>query len=436
MKFWLKHILPRRLFARALLIFITPVLLAQIVAIFIFYDRHWSTVSNRLAFAIAGEIALVIDTIEHQSDPLYLEDYFTAVRKTTDLTVTYQPNVTADLPNRPAPTWSRRFMLDKALKERIARPFSIDLHSAEESILIKIQLDQGLLIIHSPERRLFTPTTYIFLLWMIGSSLVFLVIALIFLRNQIRPIRRLAEAADNFGKGRDIVTFRPEGAVEVRQAAIAFTLMRDRLRRQIEQRTTMLAGVSHDLRTPLTRMKLQLAMLPDRQVAAELERDVTDMQVMIDAYLAFAKGEDGEAAIPTDLIPILKDLGQQLGADRCDYNLPKKLPLTVRPHAIKRAFSNLIANAAKYAPHLWIGAKAEEDMVYIWVEDNGPGIPEDQYEAVFRPFLRLEESRNSTTGGVGLGLTIARDIIRFHGGDVQLSKSPKGGIRVNIRIPH
>jgi two-component system osmolarity sensor histidine kinase EnvZ len=289
----------------------------------------------------------------------------------------------------------------------------------------------------APRRRLFSSTTYIVILWMVGTSLALLAVATIFMRNQVRPIRRLATAADEFGKGRDSDDFRIEGASEVRQAAAAFNLMRDRIRRQLSQRTEMLAGVSHDLRTPLTRMKLALAMMGDGPDVADLKGDVSEMERMVGGYLAFAKGEGREPAVEIDLSELLHEVvGAALreGAN-IQLDAEEDLRLTLRPEAMRRCLTNLIGNAQRHAKSIWVAAAYHGDAVEITIDDDGSGIPPDKREEVFRPFYRIDSSRNPETGGIGLGLTIARDVMRSHGGELTLSESPQGGLRASLRLP-
>jgi two-component system osmolarity sensor histidine kinase EnvZ len=289
----------------------------------------------------------------------------------------------------------------------------------------------------APRKRLFSSTTHIFIAWMVGTSLILLAIAIYFLRGQIRPIRRLAQAAESFGKGMQVVNFKPEGAREVRQAANAFLRMRERIQRQITQRTEMLAGVSHDLRTPLTRMKLQLAMLPENDYAAGLRGDVSEMEKMVDGYLAFARGEGSEVPVQVSLQDILEEVVEDSRRNGADVALENVIgvQITVRQHAIKRALTNLIDNASRHSHEVYVGATRKGDIVEITVDDDGPGIPKAQRESVFKPFFRIDQSRNAETGGVGLGLTIARDVVRNHGGDLLLGESAAGGLRALIRLP-
>jgi two-component system osmolarity sensor histidine kinase EnvZ len=274
-------------------------------------------------------------------------------------------------------------------------------------------------------------------MWMVGSSIVLFVVALLFMRNQVKSIRRLAQAADSFGKGRDVADFKPEGATEVRQAATAFIQMRDRIKRQIRQRTEILAGVSHDLRTPLTRMKLQLAMLGQTPEAESLESDVAAMERMVEGYLAFARGESVEQLQPTEVSDLLREVVAQMRRDGgvIDLHVEQAMTVPLRREPMRRCLSNLIANAQRYGEHVSVHAGARDKIIEITVDDDGPGIPPDKRREVLRPFFRLEQSRNPETGGVGLGLTIARDVARNHGGDLVLEDAPDGGLRARIWLP-
>ena len=288
-----------------------------------------------------------------------------------------------------------------------------------------------------PRNRLYSSTTYIFVMWMLGSSLVLLAVATVFLRNQVKSLRRLAEAADSFGKGRPVPSFKVEGAVEVRRAAIAFMTMRDRLQRQVRQRTQMLAGVSHDLRTPLTRMKLALEILGNDPAVAELKSDVAEMEHMVHGYLDFVRGEGTEASVETDISLLIEDLAADLrrGGTPLTVTSPAEFVMPVRPNALRRCLGNLIGNARRHASHVWLTGTVVADGIDILVDDDGPGIPPANRARAFRPFVRLDASRNPLTGGVGLGLTIARDVARSHGGDVRLETSPQGGLRARVHLP-
>ncbi len=313
----------------------------------------------------------------------------------------------------------------------------MDTRGLKKQVEILVQLADGVLRVLAPRSRLFSSTTYIFIMWMVGSSIILFLVALLFMRNQVRPIRRLALAADSFGKGRDVADFKPEGAAEVRQAAAAFLLMRERINRQIEQRTEILAGVSHDLRTPLTRMKLQLAMLDQTPEAENLETDVASMERMVEGYLAFARGEGAEQPRPVEVSGLLRDVVGQMCRDGgvIDLHVEEAMTVPLRPETMRRCMSNLIGNAQRHGEHVSVRAGARDKIIEITIDDDGPGIPPESREDAFKPFFRLEGSRNPETGGVGLGLTIARDVARNHGGDLVLEDAPGGGLRARLWLP-
>ena len=328
-------------------------------------------------------------------------------------------------------------VLFKLMKESIKKPFKIDANKINKHIVISVQLPIGILEFISNRKRIFSSTIYIFVLWMVGTAMILFGVATTFMRNQVRPIRRLAAAADDFGKGRDTPRFKPEGASEVRQAALAFISMRDRIHRQISQRTDMLAGVSHDLRTPLTRMKLELEMKFDENDVRDIKEDISEMERMLEAYLAFARGEGDETPQLSDLSSMLSSIVQQIKRKGAivDFHTEGRIQVFVKPNAFKRCVTNLLENADRYAAHVSVRIGRRGEVVEIIVDDDGPGIEEKYREDVFKPFYRVESSRNSETGGVGLGLSIARDIVRGHGGDIHLSNSPSGGLRARLILP-
>jgi two-component system, OmpR family, osmolarity sensor histidine kinase EnvZ len=433
----LKRFLPKSLLGRSVLILVTPLVLLQVIATFVFYERHWSTVTQGLARTLAGDVALAVNYIEDHPDPADRRWMIDNAETRMALRLRLEPGakLPGDGPQHDPDEVER--MLTPMLQERIERPFDVDTAEIDRDLEIKVQLPDGVLIATTSRKRLFSATTYIFVLWMVGSSLVLFAIAIIFMRNQVRPIRRLAAAAKSFGKGREVPGYRPSGASEVRQAAEAFIEMRDRIKRQIAQRTEMLAGVSHDLRTPLTRMKLQLAMLGKRVEFEELKDDVTEMERMVEGYLAFARGEGTGPPEPHDISALLAQVvsGARREGAQIDLHAEEHLMVPVRFDAFKRCMGNLLSNAARYGRHVQVRAGRRNDAVEILVDDDGPGIPANEREAVFRPFYRLEPSRNLETGGVGLGLTIARDVVRGHGGELQLDDSPMGGLRARLRLP-
>ena len=324
------------------------------------------------------------------------------------------------------------------MTRQIGRPFWIDTVGRSDFVDIRVKLDNA--VMHAIARRsqTYASNSQIFLLWMVGTSLVLLTVAILFLRNQIKPILRLSEAADSFGKGRPPpADFRPRGAREVRQAAHAFIEMRDRIERYVEQRTVMLAGVSHDLRTVLTRFKLQLALFEETPELEAMRADVDEMQAMLEDYMAFAKGDSGEEIVRADIGEILSEVKSQAHTTKPIAVEVKEAPLVVpvRRHAFKRAVANLVSNAARFAEHINVSAAKQNGALTVAVEDDGPGIPEGEREQVFRPFYRLDHARNQDSRSTGLGLAIARDIARIHGGDIALSRSPLGGLKAVLKVP-
>lgn len=432
----IKRILPRSLLGRSLLIIVTPLILLQVLSTYIFYTNHWETLSRRLAEGLAGDVAAVVELLRVAPGPVERARVLYVAERALSLSVALDfGQILPNAPERPGDQATSTLAV--ALEERLTQPFDINLVGNEREIVVRVQLADGVLSVTASRKRLFSSTTYIFVLWMLGMSLVLIGVATLFMRNQVRSVRRLAAAADSFGKGHDVPDFKPEGAAEVRRAAIAFNLMRDRIRRQIAQRTEMLAGVSHDLRTPLTRMKLQLAMMDETDGVADLQEDVAEMERMVEGYLSFARGEGGEPVLPTDLVALLEERVANFrrhGA-AIDLHCEEGLSLPLRPQAFGRCLDNLIGNAVRYAGHVGLRAGRRDGGVEITVDDDGPGIPPERRDDVFKAFVRLESSRNRQTGGVGLGLTIARDIVRGHGGDVTLEDSPLGGLRVRLRLP-
>ena len=433
---WTRERVPKGLYVRALIIIIAPMVLLQSVITFVFLERHWETVTRRLSIATVQNIAMLIDIYK-----AYPRGNATLVKLANDdlgLGVTIVPN--EELPQlRSKPFFD---LLDRILSDeirrKIGRPFWIDTVGASDLVDIRIKLDNAVMHVLARRSQTYASNSQIFLFWMLGTSLVLLTVAILFLRNQIKPILRLAEAAESLGKGRPTPPdFRPRGAREVRQAAQAFIEMRDRIERYVEQRTTMLAGVSHDLRTVLTRFKLQLAMFEDSPELDAMRADVDEMQAMLEDYVAFAKGASGEEIVRTDIREILTEVRNQTHG-KSDISIdvdgaPLVVPL--RRHAFKRAVANLVNNAVRFADHVAVSAGREDGSLVVEVEDDGPGIPEVERDQVFRPFYRLDDARNQDAGSTGLGLAIARDIARIHGGDIALSQSRLGGLRAVLKVP-
>jgi two-component system osmolarity sensor histidine kinase EnvZ len=434
---WLNGVMPKGLYARALLIIILPMVILQSVIAFVFMERHWNVVTQRLSAGVVQDIAALIDVYRGYPQDTDQAKIRHIAQERLGLVVDFLP-LTEMPPPGPKPFFS---LLDQALSEelrkQIARPFWIDTVGKSALVEVRVQLDNTVIRVFARRSAAYASNSEIFLLWMVGTSTVLLIVAIIFLRNQIKPILRLADAAESFGKGRDAPNFRPRGAREVRRAAQAFIEMKTRIERAIEQRTAMLAGVSHDLRTVLTRFKLELALIGDSPEVEAMKKDVDEMASMLEAYLAFARGDFGESAAPTDMAAFLEEL--RLDAERHGHTASVVFHgqpiVTVRPAAFKRCLANLVSNAARFAPSIAITGHRDHRWLTVTVDDDGPGIPPDLREEVFKPFLRLDDARNQDEGGTGLGLAIARDIARSHGGDIMLSESPLGGLRATVRVP-
>lgn len=431
--------MPKGLYARALIIIIAPMVLLQSVVAFVFLERHWATVTGRLSTATVQSIAMLIET--YQAFPQTKKNATMLTRLANDnlgLRVKIVPG--DELP----PARAKPFfdLLDSTLSDeitrRIKRPFWIDTVGRSKFVDIRIKLNNGVMHVLARRSQTYASNSQIFLFWMIGTSLVLLTVAVLFLRNQIKPILRLAEAAESFGKGRPVPPeFRPRGAREVRQAALAFMEMRDRIERHVEQRTTMLAGVSHDLRTILTRFKLELAMIEDSPEIEAMRADADEMEAMLEDYMAFAKGDSGEDIVRADIGDILTEVKNQVhGAKNVTIDVRgKPLVVALKRNAFKRAVANLVNNAARFATHVTVSAGKENGSLVVAVDDDGPGIPEAEREHVFRPFYRIDHARNQDSGSTGLGLAIARDIAHSHGGDITLNQSRLGGLKAVLRVP-
>jgi two-component system osmolarity sensor histidine kinase EnvZ len=427
--------MPKGLYPRALVIVIAPVVLLQSVIAYVFMERHWQTVTQRLSSAVSSEIATLIDVYESYPQDQQATILSRIAEERLGMDVDILPD--ADLPAPgPRPFFS---LLDSALSTELAqqvkRPFWLDTVGRSSLIEIRIKLGKDVMRVLTRRSQAYASNSHIFLLWMMGTSLILLTIAVLFLRNQIRPILRLADAAEAFGKGRD-ADFRPRGAREVRRAGDAFIEMKRRVERSIGERTMMLNGVSHDLRTILTRFKLSLALLDRSPDLEAIEKDVDEMSRMLEDYLAFARGDAGEPPVETDIRALLEEL--KADAERQGHQTELTVagdPLVVvRPDAIRRLLTNLVSNAARFGDRIAIRATHDARYLIVMVDDDGPGIPPELREDVFKPFFRVDEARN-VDGGTGLGLAIARDIARSHGGDIILGDSPLGGLRATVRLP-
>lgn len=434
----IKRWLPTSLFGRSLLIIILPVALMQVLVTWIFFDAHWETVNSRLSEGLAGDIAWAVESYQDDPSPQTVEMLAKRAEDSLSLSIALQEGRTLPTGRRKALFEALDRSLNSALEERLDEPFWFDTTRYPAYVDIRVQVKEGVLRIIAPRDRAFATQGHIFVLWMTIATLLLTAVAILFIRNQVRAIERLASAADAFGKGVDEPAFKPHGAREVRQAARAFLAMRARIQRHIDQRTALLASVSHDLRTPLTRLKLELALSPKTKRTEAMKRDLAEMEHMIDEYLAFARGEGGEAVETVTLRDLIEEVseGAARAGAKVTIDADPNVEVHVRPNALKRAISNLVMNAAVHGERVEVAVRpTPTGGVEIMVDDDGPGIPPDRYEEAFKPFNRLDESRNQNEKGVGLGLAIARDVARGHGGELTLAPSPLGGLRATVRLP-
>lgn len=441
----LKPLTPRSLNGRFVLIIVTPVILIQIVSTWLYMERYSQQVTRRLSASVAGEIAFLIEatrppeynTGQNKGSLGQSDDLFRLAAIHKNLTVRVEPG--AVIPTRQPEVFFNFIstIMREQLETTIRQPIWFDLEKRPSIVEIQVQLDDAVMFIELRRSRIIATNWHNFLVWMVVATALFLGIAILFLRNQVRAILRLALAAENFGKGRDVPDFKPAGAREVRNAASAVIEMRDRVNAHVMQRTEMLAGVSHDLRTPITRMKLQLAMLGDTPDIEEMKADLEEMEYMLQEYMDFARGQAGEETAPSDIATILEEIKASAAVRGFDINVatPDLEDFPLRRTAFKRCITNLVNNACTFGTKVEVSVQQDASGITICVEDNGPGIPQSRREEAFRPFHRLDEGRNLEQGGSGLGLAIARDIARAHGGDIELGDAALGGLKAIVKLP-
>ena len=440
----LRRYLPKSLYARVVLIVILPIFLMQSVVTYVFFDRHWDLVTANLSANVAGQIALVTGLFEQAESDEARKAIELKALEDLDLSVRYDPEQTT-LPTSDELAFFNVYnsTFDRQLDEALGHPYWFNTRSWPAFVEVRVKLDDGNLIFFAYRDRVFATTGPIFVLWLVGTSILLGSIAIVFLRNQVRSILRLANAAEAFGRGRDAPDYRPTGATEVRKAGYAFISMRERIKRHLAQRTSMLAGVSHDLRTPLTRMKLALALQPETEDIQDLKNDVLEMERMVEAYLEFARNEAvDEDPEPFDLAHLVSEVARntQRTGHHLYTDIPAAIKLSARRNALKRALANLVGNGLRHAENVWVTAEQFDRYAEIYVDDDGPGIAADQRDDAFKPFTRLGEADapqgNDEESGMGLGLAVVRDVVSAHGGEVSLDQSPRGGLRALLRLPN
>ena len=428
----LKRIIPSTLLGRSIIIIFLPIIVLVMLTTFVFYQTSWNIISKRLTQSVVADINVIVKLInldlKDEAINIAKEDFKMKIdilenKKLTGLTFKNEIGI-----------------LSKRLKqslENLDKPFFYDLSNLDDGVKISVQINEDVLVINVDKDRLYSESAFVFLLWMIFASLILLLFSYFFMSKQIKPLKKLSIIAETFGRGLDAPELKSVGASELKQTANAFNKMRGRIKRFLKQRTDMLAGVSHDLRTPLTRMKLQLSLLKDNKAKSELELDIKEMTAMLNSYLTFVRTETPEPIENILINELIEDCIKNVNEEKFNFNLDQNIKIETygRPLQLKRAFQNIINNSIRYADKIEIRISKIDDNCNIDIDDNGPGIPDKNFEDVFKPFFTLDKSRNKLKGESGLGLSITRDIIRSHGGDIKLSKSNLGGLRSTISLP-
>jgi two-component system osmolarity sensor histidine kinase EnvZ len=433
----LRDVLPKGLYWRTLLIIVAPAALLQLIITIIFLDDHWQATSKRMSQGVAADTALLIQLYERDPTPENLAHLQAMAESPLRLELELQPGAPLELPRCRPYGSALDWLFTRALTRDLQREVWYDSTCPGTRVIIRVPTEEGVFQVKAFRDRVQARSGPLFVAWITGATLFLVITSIIFIRNQVRPIEQLSEAMEKFGRGEDAGHFRVRGAREVRAAALAFFDMRQRIRRHIEQRSQLLAGVSHDLRTPLTRLKLQLALLPPSPEIEDAKRDLAEMQETLDEYLAFAKGIADESPSEVDLVRIVEEIVADTQRGGVSVVMESAGPAVTpgRGRALRRCLANLIDNAAAHGDHVRVSIDGDDEAYSISVDDNGPGISPDLYEEAFRPFSRLDETRSRNQKGVGLGLAIARDVARSHGGDIILSPSAMGGLRATLRIP-
>ena len=432
---FIKKILPKRLFYRSLIIVATPIILLQIIITIVFFDSLWIKANKGMTRSLVGEVETLLDVYKSQQDPEHRETIIAIYNKNFDFTVTLKDNML--LPEKKKERWYSPIdrSLRRELKPIFGNSYWFDTTSFKELVELRIKYKTGFLQIFFPKHKIAPSSARIFALWITLPGFLLITIAIFFLKNQTRPIVNLAKAAEKFGKGEFVKEFRPSGAKEIRQAAYEFDKMRKRISVHLNQRSEMLSGISHDLRTPLTRLKLQLALLKQQDLAKKMGDDIEEMERMLNEYLEFSRNQKNEETETVNINNLITSIIKKYDGKQINVHFEKNLKINARLNAIKRCLINLIDNGLAYGQKVEIITKKTISDAVIFIDDNGPGIPEKEYQNVMKPFYRIDKSRGQNKSGVGLGLSITNDIIRSHGGSISLEKSPLSGLRVKIYLP-
>jgi len=430
-----KAYLPKSLFGRALLIIMLPIVIMQMAVAYFFFNAHWNQVTANLSDSVAADVSVAVQL--YKQDPtieraIRLDKM---LRPNMELSVALEENDKLPLATRDAFFSNLDKTLRRALANSLSDEFWFDTTRYPNHIDIRVTVDEGVLRFIAARDRVFAPTGFVFIFWLITATVLLSLVSIVFIRNQARPISELADAADAFGRGQDISSYKPSGASEVRLAGQSFLKMRGRIKRHIEQRTTMLAGVSHDLRTPLTRLKLHHAMQQQSNDNDAARQDLRDMESMLDGYLNFARGLTGEESAVIDVKAYIQAIVRKSNFENIEIICENEIKALVRAQSFERAIINLLSNATKYGTHCRISVDEDSQNTYFRIEDDGPGIPLEQRDEAMKVFQRLDTARNQNIEGVGLGLSITRDITQMHGGSLRLDESDMGGVKAVIRLP-
>ena len=429
----LKYLLPKRLFYRALIIVAAPTIILQLIIAVVFYDSIWIKVNKNITKSLVTQLKTIQEVYTNDKKNL---DFFTDSYKNN---FNFEIGISQEV--FPSESGERKFSpMDRSLRRELKSTFGnnnywFSTSKFKNAVEIKIKSNKDVIEFLVPKEMVSASSVRLFVLWTTLPSILLIVIALIFLKNQTKPLVRLAKAAERFGKGDYVNNFRSSGSLEIRKASFEFDRMAKRINRHLNQRAEMLSGISHDLRTPLTRLKLQLAMLNQKDLSKEMSKDIDEMEKMLNDYLQFAKNQAQENTSKIDLTLLFNSIKNQFASEKLTIYSKEKIELEVRPSALKRSFVNIIQNGLTYGNNVIVNIQKGNNRALITIEDDGPGIPEDQYKNVFKPFFRLDKSRSPNQSGVGLGLAIVEDIINAHGGAIQLGKSKDGGLQVRVTLP-
>ena len=429
----LKYLLPKRLFYRALIIVAAPTIILQLIIAVVFYDSIWIKVNKNITKSLVTQLKTIQEVYTNDKKNL---DFFTDSYKNN---FNFEIGISQEI--FPSESGERKFSpMDRSLRRELKSTFGnnnywFSTSKFKNAVEIKIKSNKDVIEFLVPKEMVSASSVRLFVLWTTLPSILLIVIALIFLKNQTKPLVRLAKAAERFGKGDYVNNFRSSGSLEIRKASFEFDRMAKRINSHLNQRAEMLSGISHDLRTPLTRLKLQLAMLKQKDLSKEMSKDIDEIEKMLNDYLQFAKNQAQENTSKIDLTLLFNSIKNQFASEKLTIYSKEKIELEVRPSALKRSFVNIIQNGLTYGNNVIVNIQKGNNRALITIEDDGPGIPEDQYKNVFKPFFRLDKSRSLNQSGVGLGLAIVEDIINAHGGAIQLGKSKDGGLQVRVTLP-